>query len=164
MLSAHDVNELMNGAKCTGKYKLFDSTSRADSALARAICAGCPVVKLCLEHVDPSNSYYNGTCAGRLWYDGYDVTDIPSALPPPVFVSEDMSPAVVSAALEGSLDELEEASDTTLMTFFWASKFTQAKLMRITGLSKHRVMLLVRTFKEDAPPEVKDWAADLASG
>ncbi|AWZ04744.1 MULTISPECIES: WhiB family transcriptional regulator [unclassified Streptomyces] len=47
-----------------------------DAAPALRACAACPVRRECEEAVAPSESWFDGVCAGRLWRNGR-----PAAIP-----------------------------------------------------------------------------------
>ena len=65
-------------APCVGKHDLFDSVDLADHALAREICADCPIQLDCARRLGEmirGAGYYGhpeGTWAGRLVIDGND--------------------------------------------------------------------------------------------
>lgn len=65
---------LYEHAKCGGMPAIFDSTDPADFLLAESFCLQCPVQAECLEVVNPAESWYDGTCAGRFYVDGEEVT------------------------------------------------------------------------------------------
>lgn len=61
---------------CVGRHDLFDSTSRIDHALARQLCAACPVIEACEERYEQAlaasglkSEGPEGTWAGRLRVD-----------------------------------------------------------------------------------------------
>lgn len=65
----------LTGARCVGRWWLFDSTDLAEHAEAAAICAECPVLLACRRHVrevlaaGASVNHYGitGTWAGQLY-------------------------------------------------------------------------------------------------
>ncbi len=71
----------LDEAPCRGQWWLTDfpvdvvtQTSRhtivARMQTALALCAACPFVQACEERVEPSRSYYDGVCAGRVYRNG----------------------------------------------------------------------------------------------
>jgi hypothetical protein len=69
-----DAQRLYSNALCGGLHELFDSTDPADFLEAEQFCLRCPVRTECAAVVDPGNSWYDGTCSGRFYIDGEDVT------------------------------------------------------------------------------------------
>lgn len=66
----------LEGAKCAGKWWLFDSTDILDHAEARQMCAACPVVAECRRVLSEASQiaygggkggYLQGTWAGQLY-------------------------------------------------------------------------------------------------
>lgn len=63
----------MSGARCIGKWWLFDSTNPGDHLEARELCAACPMRRECQETADrfqrgPGGmSVLEGTWGGRLY-------------------------------------------------------------------------------------------------
>lgn len=56
----------MSGARCVGKWWLFDSTNPSDHLEARELCAGCPMRLECSQTVATTQGA-EGTWAGRLY-------------------------------------------------------------------------------------------------
>lgn len=157
--------ELYDKAECRGEVGLFASANREAFTIARQICAGCPVTDLCFTHVNPVEDEFTGTCAGRLYYDGVDVTDTPDALPPPVFRIGDVNLAVTSAILDGECDEWHGHSVSTVMSACWGlrRKFTLNRISKLSGLEKAYVAKLVQAFDDGAPSDFRDFIASQSS-
>jgi hypothetical protein len=68
------AQRLYNYAKCGGRYTLFESTDPLDYLEAEGYCLQCPVRAECLEVVAPTTSWYDGTCAGKFYVDGEEIT------------------------------------------------------------------------------------------
>lgn len=162
MLDRKQCLELYDNAKCDGEVGLFASTSREAFTVARTRCAACPVVALCYEHVNPVEDKFTGTCAGRLFYEGKDVTDAPEALPPPVFRLKDVDLVIVEEFADAAgLQDWEDHSVSTLMTVSWMlrRKLTFNRLAKISGLEKTYVISLVQGFDDGAPADFKEFIA-----
>lgn len=160
MLDRKQCVELYENAACTGEVALFASTSREAYRVAKRRCTACPVVALCFSHVNPAEDRFTGTCAGRLYYEGSDVTDAPDALPPPVFRLADVDLLVATALLEGSTEVWEDHTESTLMTAFWGlrrKRVTLNRLAKLSGLDRDRVEQLVQAFDDGATPDFKDF-------
>lgn len=159
--------ELYERAECSGEVTLFSSTSREAYFMALKSCAKCPVLQLCLEHVNPVEDSFTGTCAGRLYYDGVDVTATPQALPPPVFRLKDVNLALISAVLDGEDDEWADSALSTVMTICWAlrkRKYTLNRISKLAGLDKEYTGKMVQAFEDGATPDFRDFIASQLVG
>jgi hypothetical protein len=165
MLTHDEVLTLSRKAACAGQVNLFMSINRADSTTARDICSDCPVQLLCYLHVDPGESYFSGTCAGDLYFDGLAVTDLPNELPPPEFREEEVDTLEVESLIEGHQSVWKIASVSSQMAACWLLRknCTIAKIARLAGTSKERAIKLIQCFDEEAPKELRDFLADLGS-
>ena len=75
LTDAATITRLYDNARCGGMSALFDSTDPVDYLTgAEPLCLMCPVRAECLTVVDPANSWYDGTCAGKFYVDGTEVT------------------------------------------------------------------------------------------
>jgi hypothetical protein len=155
--------ELYENAACTGETALFSSSDRTAFFVARQRCAECPVVALCYTHVSPVEDGFTGTCAGRLYYDGTDVTDIPDALPPPVFRSSKLDVLILGELMENPLTaEWGGHTDSTVMAAFWGlrrQKFTMNKLAKLSGVPRLSVEKFILCFDDSATQDLKDFLA-----
>lgn len=159
--------ELYERAECSGEVTLFSSTSREAYWIAKKMCTECPVVSLCYTHVNPVEDGFTGTCAGRLYYDGADVTDAPDALPPPVFRLKDVNLALISAVLDGEDDEWADSALSTVMTLCWAlrrKKYTLNRISKLADLDKEYTGKLVQAFDDGATPDFRDFIASQLVG
>lgn len=161
-LDRKQVLHLYDNAKCSGESALFSSASREAFELARTRCAECPVLQLCEQHVMPQAELYTGTCAGKFWYDGEDVTHNPLAKPPPVFRVNDVNLEVATALIDGTCDEWAGHSAGTLMAACWRLRqaYTLNRISKLSGLEKIYVGKLVQAFDDGAPVEFRDFIAD----
>lgn len=156
---------LYTEANCQGNFALFSSASREAHRIAALRCAECTVRDLCIQHVEPEVGF-TGTAGGRLWYDGVDVTDDPSALPPPVYRSEDVDPDLAVEINEAFLAEDADWSiynESTLMAAVWRLRqygYRASRISRVSGLPKDRVVQLAEHFEEEASPDLKDFIKD----
>lgn len=161
-LDSKSVRALYDQAGCRGEASLFSSTSREAYSIASKRCAECPVISLCLPHVRPEDGF-TGTAAGRLFYDGVDVTDDADALPPPVFRAEDVDPDLAAEVKEAFIAEDADWSiynESTLMAAIWFLRkngFRTSRISRVSGLTRHRVQQLTSYFEEEAPVDLKDF-------
>lgn len=165
-LNREEIRVLNEKARCAGEYKLFSNVGRTSFMAARKACDVCPVQRLCEEHVDPGNNYFTGTCAGKLWYEGVDVTEDPEAEPPPVFVEEEFSSTDVEYMLSDEDDgEWSLWSDSNQMAACWIllKSKTVAKAAKRSKLPKTRVSRLAQEFNEAAPAELKDFLLGLVA-
>jgi hypothetical protein len=164
-LTREEIRELNEQAGCAGEYLLFSNPSRASFLAAGQICDGCPVAVLCERHVAPASGYYTGTCAGKLFYEGVDVTELPDALPPPVLFPEDVSGTDVEYMLSEDGTDWSLWSESNQMAACWSGLLskTVAKVAKKSKLSKSRVTRLSQEFNEAAEPDLKDFIRDLAS-
>ena len=165
MLDRKQCVELYDGAECKGDVALFASTSREAFATARKICAKCPVVALCFTHVNPVQDEFTGTCAGKLYYEGKDVSAVPEALPPPVFRMADVDLLSVEAMIDAKFTEWSGYSSGTLMTVCWLlrRKYTLNRISKLSGMEKTYVSALVNAFDDGASPDFKDFIASQIS-
>lgn len=156
---------LYEQANCKGNFALFSSANREAHRIAAMRCAECPVRDLCFDHVNPEDGF-TGTVAGRLYYDGIDVTDDPSALPPPIYREHDVDPDLAVEIDEAFLAEDADWSvynESTLMAAIWRLRkkgFRAARISRVSGLNKARILQLADHFEEEASPELKDFVKD----
>lgn len=165
MLDRKQCVELYDGAECKGDVVLFASTSREAFATARKICAKCPVVSLCYTHVNPEQDEFTGTCAGRLYYGGKDVSDSPGELPPPVFRMSDVDLLGVEVMIESKFADWDDHTTGTLMTVCWLlrRRFTLNRISKLSGMEKPYVAALVNAFDDGASPDFKDFIASQIS-
>jgi hypothetical protein len=110
---------------------------------------------------------FTGTCAGKLYYEGKDVSDTPYALPPPVFRLSDVELLGVEAMIECKFASTEWVGHTTgtLMTICWMlrRKYTLNRISKLSGLEKVYVAALVNAFDDGASPDFKDFIASQIS-
>lgn len=164
-LTRQEAMRLYDNANCTGEPDLFSSASRNDFETARERCKYCPVRDLCLEHVNPEIGF-TGTCAGRLWYDGVDVTEIPDALPPPVYRENDVDPDLAVEVNDAFIAEDADwgvYNESTFMAAVWRLRrhgYRAARIARVTEQSKERIVQLTDHFEEEASAELKDFIKD----
>lgn len=165
ILNRKETLELYNSAKCAGEWALFSSTNRASFELASTRCAECPVISSCLTHVNPAVDGFTGTCAGRLWYEGVDVTDDPDALPPPVFRESETDVLSVELMLTDANFPWTGYTDSTLMAACWSLRRTGTlnRVAKRAKLSKERAAKLIQVFEEDSEPELRDFIASMTS-
>lgn len=165
LLDRKEALRLYDEANCQGNFALFSSASREAYRIAAARCAKCPVKDLCYEHVEPETGF-TGTCAGRLFYDGIDVTDDPEALPPPVYKEREIDPDLAVEINEAFIAEDADwtvYNESTLMAAIWRLRkhgYRASRISRVSGLSKDRVLQLTDHFEEEATPELKDFIKD----
>lgn len=164
-LDRKECLELYDNAACSGEVTLFASTSRDAFQVAQTRCNACPVLSLCFRHVNPVEDGFTGTCAGRLYYEGTDVTETPGALPPPVFRLREVDLMMASALIDGSDNVWEGHSDSTVMTVCWGlrKKYTLNRISKVSGLAKDHVARLVYAFDDGAPTDFKDFIASQIS-
>lgn len=173
-LNRKECVTLYEGSRCTGEVALFASTSRDAFEVAGRMCAGCPVADLCLQHVNPVEDGFTGTCAGKLYYDGRDVTDEPNALPPPVFRGTDVDLLGVDDIVSGENDlvkivngALKWHSESTVMTAFWVlrnnKKWTLNRIAKLYAFEKDLVVTFLYAFDDGASSDFKDFIASQIS-
>jgi len=156
------VRALYEQARCRGEASLFSSTSREAFTIASTRCGNCPVLDTCYTHVKPEDGY-TGTVAGRLFYDGLDVTDDPSALPPPIFSATDVDPDLAAEVKDAFIAEDADwciYNESTLMAAMWLLRkngFRTSRISRVSGLTRFRVQQLASYFEEEAPADLKDF-------
>lgn len=157
-----DIIRLYEGAACSGDSALFSSPSRTAHDIALKRCTGCPVAQLCYMHVDPEDGY-TGTVAGRLYYNGKDVTADLGALPPPVYANSDVNPELVAEVEVAFVAEDADWSvynASTLMAAVWLLRkrgYRPARISRVTCMTKERVIEISAVFDEEASPDLKDF-------
>lgn len=163
-LTREEVRTLNENARCAGDVLLFSNPGRNSFISARQLCDGCPVAQLCERHVDPANSYFTGTCASKLYYEGIDVTDTPEALPPPVLVPDDITGTDIEYMLSEDGTDWGLWSESTQAAACWAMLRTKtvAKTAKKSKLEKVRVSRLAQEFQESAPEDLKDFVLHLA--
>lgn len=157
MLTREECTVLYERAECSGEPALFSSSSRDAFAVAKLRCGRCPVIDLCAAHVRPEEGY-TGTCAGRLFYEGVDVTKTPSAVPPPLFRGRDVDMDTVAALVAGC-PVWEGHTESTVMTACWALRRTRTfnRIAKVSGLDKELVVRLVHSFDDGASSVFKDF-------
>lgn len=156
---------LYENAECSGEVALFAATSRDAYAVARKMCAKCPVVSLCYQHVNPEEDSFTGTCAGKLWYEGVDVSDKPETLAPPVFRIVEVDILITSALIDGDCKEWDGHSVSTVMSACWGlrKKHTLNRISKMSGLTKDHVAQLVQAFDDGSPSDFRDFIASQSS-
>jgi WhiB family redox-sensing transcriptional regulator len=66
-----DYDRLLEGAACVGlPPEWFDAVTHGTADFALAACRDCPVTDLCVEVLNPSKTYMDGVCGGRVWRNG----------------------------------------------------------------------------------------------
>lgn len=66
-----DYDRLLEGAACVGlPPEWFDAVTHGTADFALAVCRDCPVTDLCVEVLNPSKTYMDGVCGGRVWRNG----------------------------------------------------------------------------------------------
>lgn len=146
---------LHDDAECIGESALFSATSREAFAVARSRCSKCPVIAACLAFTRPEEGY-TGTCGGRLWYDGIDVTHDLSAMPPPCYREAEVD---ISLAVGLQAPKVPwQAAESTRMAAAWLYRqsHTVNRVAQRLSVTKPQAAYVVQVFEEESSQALRD--------
>ena len=149
---------LLDNAACEGVDPsiIFSTDYEDHEAVVRGCCSSCPVVMECIQVVRPRLSYFDGTCGGRYWLNGVDMSVRISSRhfsPYTVYVHRDAAVRVVMKALTGRLSPGELTPDELMLFVHTAHEagIPLTAVASLIGFSYQLTRTMPPVVRRDAP-------------